>query len=210
VGRKSLEEWLAEGQERGLIGPRELPGALSHARGLGEIALSGYAGPKRALDIGSGGGLPGLVLAVDWPDWEWTLLDSAERSTRLLREAVEDLGLNSRVEVVTGRAEDRASEDRRGRFGLVISRSVAAPAIIAEYAAPYLTPGGRLVVSQPPDVSESAWPADDLALLGMKLRDISHNPVSAVVEQTSPAPGIYPRRTGVAAKRPLWKAPNSR
>lgn len=197
---RDLLSWLEEAQTRGLIGPRELPSAIQHARELGVFALQGFTGTPRGLDIGSGGGLPGLVLANDWPAWEWTLLDSNRRSTAFLSEAARDLGLA--VQVASSRVEEFALEPGvRGSFGLVVARSVAALAVVCEYAAPLLEVGGRLVVSQPPQ-AEPVSPAV-LDRLGMELEAQVGPPSAAILRQERPCPPEFPRRTGVAVKRPL-------
>ncbi len=198
---RSLNAWLEEAQVRGLIGPRELPSAVDHARALGAVALDGFAGSKRALDVGSGGGLPGLVLAVDWPDWSWTLLDSSQRSAEFLAESVADLGLAA-VSTVQVRAEDHARQpENRSAYGLVMSRSVAPLGVMCEYAAPLLEVGGRLIVSQPP-LGQSV-PGEVLERLGMEHERLTKDPSAAVIRQVQACPMEFPRRTGVALKRPL-------
>ena len=103
------------------------------------------------LELGSGGGLPGLVLAVEGQDLRLVLLDSARRSVDFLRWAVAELELLPRVEVVNARAEQLGREERyRGSFAAVIARSFGSPAVTAECAAPLLQIGGRLIVSEPP------------------------------------------------------------
>jgi len=198
-----LERWLREAQVRGLIGPRELPSALAHARDLGKVATDGLSANSRALDIGSGGGLPGLVLATDWPTWSWVLLDSNHRAAVFLREVVEALRLADRVTVAEARVEDFARDPgEKAAFGLVVGRSVAPLAVMCEYAAPLLEVGGRLVVSQPP--GRSGLVSDEaLERLGMRLELVSTEPSAAVFQQISPCPAGFPRRAGIALKRPL-------
>ena len=198
-----LERWLREAQVRGLVGPRELPSAINHARELGKVATESLSVSPRALDIGSGGGLPGLVLAVDWLTWSWVLLDSYHRAAVFLREAVEALPLGDRVRVAEARVEDFARDPQeKGAYGLVMGRSVAALAAMCEYAAPLLEVGGRLVVSQPPGrsgvVSDQA-----LDRLGMRLERVTTEPSAAVFQQVAACPPEFPRRAGMAVKRPL-------
>ncbi len=159
------------------------------------------------MDLGSGGGLPGLVLAVGWPGSQWVLLDSNRRRTCHLEQAVADLGLEARVVVMTGRAEDLVGATTRATFQLVVTRSFAKPAVTAECAAPYLVEGGRLVVSEPPAGSPSRWHPEGLACLGMKLEGpllrVGGGSFQAIV-QVSECPAKFPRGTGVAARRPLF------
>jgi len=181
------------------------------------LSLEPFSG--RVLELGAGGGLPGLVLAIEDQDLRLVLLDSARRSVSFLQWAVAELDLESRVEVVNARAEQLGREEQyRGSFAAVIARSFGRPAVTAECAAPLLQVGGRLVVSEPPPGSSLAgaveehtlpapdrWPAEGCAQLGLipelELRDEFG---FAVLRQASPCPDRYPRRPGIPAKRPLF------
>jgi 16S rRNA (guanine527-N7)-methyltransferase len=169
--------------------------------------LGAGAAARSALDLGSGGGLPGLVLALVDAAMRWTLLDGRERSAAFLSEAVAELGLEDRVRVVLGRAEEVGRDpDHRGRYGLVVARGFAPPAVAAECAAALLEIGGHLVVSEPPGSRGERWPDEPLAGLGMCWRGIvrGSGATLATLEQVHPAPDRFPRRTGVPAKRPLF------
>jgi 16S rRNA (guanine527-N7)-methyltransferase len=178
------------------------------ATDAGEPAAdAGHSAAGGALDLGSGGGLPGLVLAVADPSMRWTLLDARERSVAFLSEAVAELGLGHRVRVVLGRAEEVGRDpEHRGRYGLVVARGFGPPAVTAECAAALLEVGGHLVVSEPPGSRGERWPEEPLAALGMCWKSIVRRSAGsvAVLEQVGPAPTRFPRRTGVPAKRPLF------
>ncbi|HUR49637.1 MAG TPA: RsmG family class I SAM-dependent methyltransferase [Acidimicrobiales bacterium] len=178
---------------------------MGHARALGTIALEAGGTPALCLDLGSGGGVPGLVLACDWAGSRWTLLDSNLRSIAFLGEAVTGLNLAERVKVIAGRVEEVGRDPgHRGRYGLATARAVAPAAVVAEYLAPLLAPRGIAVVSEPPG-SSARWDDDGLMGLGLSLLARSTEPVAAAVLQlTAEVPERYPRRTGVARKRPLW------
>ena len=108
-------------------------------------------GPGWVLDLGSGGGLPGLVLALEWPQTTVTLLDAQQRRTAFLADAVRRLGVTTRVQVVEGRAESLGrGAELRGRVDVVVARAFGRPAVTAECAAPFLRADGILVVSEPP------------------------------------------------------------
>lgn len=160
---------------------------------------------ERAVDLGAGGGVPGLVLALALPSSRWTLLDASHRRTAFLRDAVERLGLAARVAVRTSRAE-AAGRDHELRQGadVVVARGFGPPPVTAECAAPLLRPGGVLVVSEPPGGADR-WPADGLAMVGLALDARRAGPPALVrLRQVEPASDRYPRRTGQPSKRPLW------
>ena len=159
--------------------------------------------PLVALDLGSGGGLPGLVLAAHWPASRWTLLDASERRTVFLEQAAMELDLQRRVTVVRARAEEAARQPSlRGRFDLVVARSFGPPAVTAECGAGFLQVNGLLVVSEPPDDRAARWPATELQGLG--LQDRGRQGSMRVLQQVELAPDVVPRRVGVPAKRPRW------
>ena len=172
--------------------------------------LEGGSDAIPAVDLGTGAGLPGLVLAVAFPRTSWLLVDGRERSTRFVAGAVAELGLEARVEVRTVRAEELGREDaHRGGHRLVVARGFGPPAVLAECAAPLLAVGGQLVVSEPPEPSAERWPPEPLARLGLVVdRRMAGEHASVVaLTQVSPCPEAYPRRTGVPSKRPLWGPP---
>lgn len=205
MDRHDLASWLGEAKVRGLLGPEPLERTLGHARALGEIALESGARTDACLDLGSGGGVPGLVLALDWPESRWTLLDSNLRSTAFLAEAIAGLGVADRVAVVAQRAEETGrSPEHRERYSLATARAVAPAAVVAEYLAPLLAAGGVAVISEPPG-APNRWDDEGLATLGLRLEAHASEPVaSAVLRRVGDLPERFPRRTGIAAKRPLW------
>ncbi len=162
--------------------------------------------PRRAVDLGSGGGVPGLVLAaLTWPTTAWILLDASARRCAVLVAAVTELGLAGRVTVVHGRAEEYGRDPAtRGGADLVVARSFGPPAVTAECGAPLLGVGGTLVASEPPG-GEGRWPASGLAALGLEqVASAARSASYAVFVATQPCPPRFPRRPGVPAKRPLW------
>ena len=178
---------------------------MGHAQALGEVALESGATTDLCLDLGSGAGVPGLVLALEWPDSRWTLLDSNLRSTTFLADAVAGLGLANRVSVVAQRAEEAGrSPEHRQRYDLAMARAVAPAAVVAEYLAPLLAGEGVAVISEPPG-APNRWDEEGLATLGLRLEAHATEPVAAAaLRRGADTPERFPRRTGVAAKRPLW------
>jgi len=202
---------LAEARRLGFLGPGPSASHLDHAAGFAEAvehALNGEAaGERRAADLGSGGGVPGLPLALRFPAWNWALIDASLRRAGFLRDAVRTLGLEDRVRVVADRAEMFGrSPTARSSFDLVVARSFGRPAVVAECAAPLLRTDGLVVVSEPPGGAPDRWPVVGLAAVGMvpvgpfSARDCTYH----VLRQSEPCPQRYPRRVGVPSKRPLF------
>ena len=204
----TLLDLLDEARRRGLVGPGPLERQVRHALAMGDASRSpARAGKGTALDLGTGGGLPGLVLATAWPASRWVLADSRRRSVTFCTEAVGRLELGDRVEVVLGRAEVLGRDPRhRAGYTLVTARGFGPPAVTAECAAPLLEMGGRLTVSEPPGAVGERWPAEALARLGLELVGIEAGEEAGfvVIEQRSPCPAAFPRREGIPGKRPLF------
>jgi len=188
---------LDEARDLGFLGPGPVSFHVEHARAF-LPALEGVDG--RALDLGAGGGVPGLVLAAERPDLAWTFLEAMGKRAAFLRDAVARLGLT--VTVRAERAE--AVADLRATMGAVVARAFGAPAVTAECGAPLLRIGGRLVVSEPPGSPTPArWAGAGALGLGPP-HWLPGPPNVVVLVQTTACPERYPRRTGVPAKRPLW------
>ncbi|MGO9458437.1 MAG: RsmG family class I SAM-dependent methyltransferase [Acidimicrobiales bacterium] len=208
-GQSALLETLGEARGLGLLGPGPLQVQIDHARGFAwAVGAAGIGPPGTVLDLGSGGGLPGLVLALAWPGARITLLEAAGRRVAFLRQAVVRCGLEGRVSVVEGRAEEVGRDpDRRAGYQVVVARSFGRPATTAECAAPFLEVGGALVVSERPDGEDDGarWSEDGLALLGLGPAMLLREAFGfAVIPQVHACPDRYPRRVGVPAKRPLF------
>jgi 16S rRNA (guanine527-N7)-methyltransferase len=223
----SLIDALHRSRAWGFLGDGPIEDHVAHAWGFAQAAslildpgvdrmtdpTASDPGIGRWMDLGSGGGIPGLVLAHLWPDREAVLLDSSQRRTRFLAEVVEEQSWSSRVRVVNARAELAGrDQDLRGTFSLVVARSFGSPPVTAECAAPFLRRGGRLVVSEPPTLPEEdgpddpRWPREGLALVGLEPRGRwRHLFGYRILRQADPCPERFPRRVGVAGKRPLYR-----
>lgn len=192
---------LAEARALGFLGPGPLEAhvasALAFADALGEVD-----GP--ALDLGSGGGIPGLVLAAHYPHLPWTLLDIHRRRTSFLARTVAVLGWTGRVSVLRESADVAArSSDLRGSMAVVVSRSFAGPAVTAECAAGFLRLGGRLAVAEPPPPApDGRWNEEQLSLLGLR-RETSGR--VSVFRQEALAPQGAPRSWRSMQRSPLWE-----
>jgi 16S rRNA (guanine527-N7)-methyltransferase len=147
------------GVVRGLLGPREVPRLWErHLLNCAQIAPA-FAPRARVCDLGSGAGLPGIVLALARPDLEVTLLEPLLRRTTFLDQVVADLGLE-RVRVLRGRAEDHAGAG----FDAVTARAVAPLERLVGWGLPMVRrPGGMLLAMK------GAAAADELAASGAAL-----------------------------------------
>jgi 16S rRNA (guanine527-N7)-methyltransferase len=157
--RLPLAECLAEvlttvGIERGLLGPREA--ARIWERHLINCAVVSDLLPAgaRVVDVGSGAGLPGLVLAVRRPDLRVDLVESLKRRTEFLAEAVATLGLAGQVRVVHGRAEDAAVIEAVGGSAWVTARAVAPLDRLVRWCLPLLSPSGQLLAMKGSSAAE--------------------------------------------------------
>jgi 16S rRNA (guanine527-N7)-methyltransferase len=202
-----LQELLSEARALGFLGPGPLEPQLRHARGFAAIARRQMpAGSARLVDLGSGGGLPGLVVAAEWPEATVELLEANGRRAAFLRRAVERLGLESRVSVLEERAEVCGREPgMRSAFDGALARSFGRPAVVAECAAPLLKVGGWLLVSEPPraDAQENAdtrWPLEPLSQVGLLPAEVippQRGPVEAAPLLSSGSAGDrWPAVTG--------------
>jgi len=140
VARAFTAALAREGEERGLIGPLELPRLWTRHILNSVIAAPLFHG--RVADIGSGAGLPGLVLAIARPDVEWTLIEPMERRVTWLTEQVDSLEL-SNVTVLRSRAEDVRLDEG---FDVVTARAVSALRTLIPITAPLVRDGGELTV----------------------------------------------------------------
>lgn len=203
----SLGAVLEESRKVGFLGPGPLATHVSHALAMVE-AISGVSatGPLRIVDLGAGGGVPGLVMGVARPEWEIALLDASARRCEYLERAVGMLGIGERVRVLHGRAEELGRDGAlRGRFEAVAARSFAGPATTAECARPFLSPGGHLVVAEPPEGGEGRWSGDLQALALVDIGETRRGGFAfRLLEAVGPCPERFPRRTGVPAKRPVF------
>ncbi|MGC5223652.1 16S rRNA (guanine(527)-N(7))-methyltransferase RsmG [Micromonospora sp. DT81.3] len=140
AARRFTEALAEHGEERGLIGPLELPRLWSRHVLNSAIAAPLFSG--RVGDVGSGAGLPGLVLAIARPDVRWVLIEPMERRVAWLREQVESLELDN-VEVVRGRAEDWKEGPV---LDAVTARAVSALRTLIPLTAPLVRDGGELIL----------------------------------------------------------------
>lgn len=173
-------------------------------------ALGAGGGTARGIDLGSGGGVPGLVLAIARPDVRWMLVDSVRKKADALRAFVGNLGLEN-VDVSHERAEALGRGGMREAADVVTARACAALPVLAEYALPLLHVGGRLLAWKGPiGAEELAAGAIASRMTGGGDPAVEPTRIAAlgehrfvVVPKVRTTPARYPRRPGEPAKRPL-------
>lgn len=140
VARSFTAALAASGEERGLIGPLELPRLWTRHILNSAIAAPLFRGS--VADVGSGAGLPGLVLAIARPDVTWTLIEPMERRINWLNEQVAALGLDN-VTVLRARGEEVPADLK---FDMVTARAVSALRTLIPFTAPLVRDGGELAL----------------------------------------------------------------
>lgn len=236
VLRSQAAEWglrLSDSQLKALLAYAHLLNEYDQARIIGTRGLRGIVldhvldslscflvpeltGTEAIVDVGSGGGLPGIPLKLANGDARVTLIESVEKKARFLEYAVERLGLRD-VEIVCERAEEHGRKsDARGAYGTAVIRAVASLAVAAEYCMPLVAVGG-VVVAMKARVQTEELEAGKraAALLGGRVVDVVRVPSISelpdkerrlvVIEKENETSEQYPRPVGKPAKRPLGR-----
>ena len=174
---------------------------------VGEPAIENA---NKIMDLGTGGGYPGLPLAMHYKDKEFTLVDSVNKKLNVINDICEKLEI-SNVSTVHGRAEDFAKEkDLRDSFDLVVSRAVAAMPTLVEYALPFVKPGGYFAAYKTSAAAEEISQASNaIKKLGGRLSKIfsagtgDDEHIIVLVEKLVETPANFPRKAGEAKKNPI-------
>lgn len=168
---------------------------------------------RHCIDVGTGGGFPGLAVAIALPGARVMLLDSVGRKTAAVQAMAASLGLSDRVTVRTERIEITAHERNfRGQFDLAMARAVAAAPVVAEYLVPLLNTQGQALIYR------GQWAPEDAASLGRALKTLKAELHSVQrcqlpgergtrhmlrVQPVAPCPKTYPRAVGTPGREPL-------
>ncbi len=165
----------------------------------------------RLVDVGTGGGFPGLVLSIAEPSLRVTLMDATRKKTAYLERAAAELALD--VEVLQARAEDAAHEpELRESFDIAVCRALGPWPVVLELTLPFCRTGGMLFGQRGADGgTEAASHAETAALLGGRVAGVEQVGTEAglenrhvvVVEKVESTVDRYPRKAGIPAKRPL-------
>jgi 16S rRNA (guanine527-N7)-methyltransferase len=173
--------------------------------------IDGLGGPGRGVDLGSGGGVPGLVLALARPERRWVLVDSVRKKADILRDFVATIGIDN-VEVVADRAEVLGHDPgHRESHDLVTARACAALPVLAEYGLPLLSVGGTLVAWKGPIspeelrggiVAAAACGGGAASVVPSGFDELGDHRF-VVIPKDQPSPERYPRRPGEPGRHPL-------
>lgn len=150
-----------------------------------------YDGP--IVDVGSGGGAPGIPLAAALPEREVTLLEASRRKCVFLRDVAREF---PNATVIEGRAEEQETDC----FGVAVAKALAAPPVAAEWCLPLVRPGGAAVLFVGPSADAAAASEVSRRLGGAAAEEL---PGLLVLAKLGPTPEGFPRRAGMARKRPL-------
>lgn len=190
--------------------PEEEMALLHYADSLLPLAYSGlFLFGKSLIDVGTGAGFPGMVVAIVRGDMRVCLLDALKKRCLFLGDVKNRLGLTN-VDILHARAEDAARGPGRGAFDIATARAVAPLNVLAEYLLPFVKKGGKALCWKGPQVKNELDAAARAArILGGEMGDLMLLPMEGrehyvqVIHQKSPAPGLYPRRAGMPSKTPL-------
>ncbi|HTX79610.1 MAG TPA: 16S rRNA (guanine(527)-N(7))-methyltransferase RsmG [Longilinea sp.] len=168
--------------------------------------------PQRLVDIGTGAGFPGIPLKIALPNLQLTLVESVGKKVDFCHHVVDKLGLEN-VEIVQARAEELGQQPAyRERFDWAVARAVANLQVLVEYLLPLVRVGGSMLAQKGQSGPAEAHAVEKAArLLGGQLRQVTQvnlpgvaeDRYLVVIDKVATTPPQYPRRTGVAAKKPL-------
>ena len=196
-----LLEWNRIINLTGARTPEQVEALIADAAVLVEAS---WIGITSVIDIGSGGGLPAIPLAVAMPQVQFTLLEANDRKCAFLEHVAAALNLTN-VVVAAGRAEELGHRPTlREQFDRAISRAAARPEVLLELALPFVRTGGDLVAQVSPLDPLELEPA--ARLLGGGTPRLEHpagGHALLVVPKLAPTPTRFPRRTGVPGRKPL-------
>ena len=177
---------------------------------LAVMNLEEFRSAKRILDLGTGGGFPGLPLAIACPDKEFFLLDSVAKKLKVVAAAVNEFGLEN-VDVLNMRAEDLARWPAyRETFDLVVSRAVSNMTTLSEYCLPFVKTGGYFIAYKTEEATDEISRAEKaISILGGKMERIvpggieGSGHIFVVVKKVKTTAPKYPRKSGLPLKKPL-------
>jgi len=166
---------------------------------------------KKIIDIGAGGGFPGVPIIIAFPQLKLCAVDSVRKKTDFLSELSKTLGLENRIEVINSRAEELARlDDKRAKFDISVSRAVSKLNVIMEYNMPFVKKGGYFVAYKAKTVKEEIMASQKAlpSLGGNLLKTVNYTLLDeernlVLIKKTAQTSEKYPRKTGIPLKQPL-------
>lgn len=208
---EGILEWNEKVNLTNITGPEEF--RIKHI--LDSLMCTDFEEYTRAaniIDVGTGGGFPGIPLAVYSPDKHFTLLDSLNKRLKIIGELSDKLGI-SNISLLHGRAEDMGrSKEHREKYDLCVSRAVSNLATLSEYCLPFIRTGGYLLAYKGPgassEVEEAMGAIKKLGGEFLEIRDIQMEEYGldhkiVVIRKSGKTPKAYPRKAGTPLKDPL-------
>lgn len=164
------------------------------------------------IDVGTGGGFPGIPLALVFPNKKFVLMDSLNKRLKIIDELADKIGINN-VTTLHGRAEDLGrTKEHREKYDLCVSRAVANLATLSEYCLPFISMGGKFLAYKAVKAEEELKDAKSaIFLLGGKVHreekvalpdfELEHNII--IIDKVQNTSSKYPRKAGMPSKQPL-------
>lgn len=174
------------------------------------VGRSELSNAGRIIDVGTGGGLPGIPLAIAYPEKEFILMDAIGKKLKVVEAVASELGLKN-LKTVHARAEDLARQkDFREAFDLAVSRAVANMTTLSEYCLPFVKVGGNFTAFKTENAAEEiAAAANAVVKLGGLLHEFKGDGLEGSghgfvrIEKVGRTPKAYPRKAGLPSKEPL-------
>ncbi|HBG48496.1 MAG TPA: 16S rRNA (guanine(527)-N(7))-methyltransferase RsmG [Cyanobacteria bacterium UBA9971] len=166
---------------------------------------------KTVLDIGIGGGFPGVPIIIAYPELKLCAVDSVGKKTEFLSQLSQKIEITDRIEIINSRVEELIKQpDKRESFDIAVSRAVSKLNVLLEYTLPFIKVGGFFVAYKAKTFQEEINEAKNaLAILGGEVIKTANYTLSSeerkliLIKKTKSTPAKYPRKTGIPAKNPL-------
>ena len=207
----SLEEAWGPARRAGVLGSAPIEALVEHTAGFARAVCSSFSAEfgafsGRIVDVGTGAGVPGVILSLLLPRCELVLVDSSDRRLDHVRRAVRAVGTGDRVSVVHARGDELAHDPAwRGSFDGAVARLLADPADALEQLVPLVRPGGIVALSAL-DEHRERWETLPVPLLPtgpVAWRDAASGHF-AVVDVVASSPATVPRREKVRRRSPAF------
>lgn len=172
-----------------------------------------FSTPLSLVDIGIGGGFPGMPIIIEYQNLKLCAVDSVGKKLEFLKLLSNELGLSNRVEIVNSRAEDLIKQQgRREAFDIAVTRAVARLNVICEYCLPFVKIGGYFIAYKAKTAQEELKEADFAVkeLGGEAIKVVPYTITGeeernlVVIKKVKATPAKYPRKTGIPSKTPLF------